>query len=134
MPINNYLNDFTTNDGVRVSLPIYVDVPMSKRKELLNGIRTAQTNETTTATPSSVSGISVETVNNRSAVNDFLGMNPDVLRGVLFQRGGLALDLVLKLQEIAEIDVLTEADIKKAFTARQKFILNEYKACKFVAA
>ena len=134
MAINNYLNDYTTNDGVRVSLPIYVDVPMSKRKELLNGIRTAQADETTTATPSSVSGLTVETVNTRSSVNDFLGMNADVLRGVLFQRGGLALDLVLKLQDIAKLDVLTEADIKKAFSARQKFILDEYKACKFVAA
>ena len=134
MTINSHINDYYTPDGTRVCLPIYIDVPMSKRKELLNGVRTAQSVESTSSTPSSVSGLTVETKNPRSNVHDFLGMQPDVLRGVLFQRGGLALDLILRLQEVAEIEVLTEADIKKAFTARQKSVLNLVKETKFVAA
>lgn len=134
MTINAHPNDYYTPDGTRVCLPIYIDVPMTKRKELLNGIRNAQNAETTSSTPSTVSGLTVETKNPRSNVHDFLGMQPDVLRGVLFQRGGLALDLVLRLQEVAGLQVLTEADVKKAFTARQKSVLNLVKETKFVPA
>ncbi|QNI75606.1 hypothetical protein [Synechococcus sp. MVIR-18-1] len=61
-------------------------------------------------------------------------MQPDVLRGVLFQRGGLALDLIIRLQQVAGMEVLTEADIKKAFSARQKSVLNLVKETVFVPA
>ena len=134
MTANSHLNDYYTEDGTRVCLPIYIDVPMSKRKDLLNGIRDAQNAETTSSKPSSVSGLTVETKNPRSNVHDFLGMQPDVLRGVLFQRGGLALDLILRLQEVAGMEVLTEADVKKAFSNRQKGILSLIKETKFVPA
>lgn len=134
MTANSHLNDYYTPDGTRVCLPIYIDVPMSKRKELLNGIRLAQTEETTSSQPSTVSGLTVETKNPRSNVHDFLGMQPDVLRGVLFQRGGLSLDLIIRLQQVAGMEVLTETDIKKAFTARQKSVLNLVKETVFVPA
>ena len=134
MTANSHLNDYYTQDGTRVCLPIYIDVPMSKRKELLNGIRDAQNSETTSSKPSTVSGLTVETKNPRSNVHDFLGMQPDVLRGVLFQRGGLALDLIIRLQQVAGMEVLTEADIKKAFSARQKSVLNLVKETVFVPA
>ena len=38
-PINASVNDATNKEGVRISLPIYIDLPTNLRKQLLNEMR-----------------------------------------------------------------------------------------------
>ena len=59
-PLNSSKLDYYTADGVRVSMPVYFDLPNQRRKELLNGLRDALSNVHVTETsPSSMSGIRV---------------------------------------------------------------------------
>ena len=121
-PINSSANDFTNESGVRVSLPCYVDLTNSQRKDLLNGVREA-VSATTTSSPKSISGITVETVTRASSeVETYIGMNIDILRGVLFQRGGLEVSLVLRLQEVTGITFVSAKDFTAAFKARHDLI------------
>ena len=67
-------------------------------------------------------------------VERYLGMTLEVLRTVLFSRGGLPIDLCLRLQNVSGVEVLTEADIKKAFKERQSAVLSYLKEFTFEAA
>lgn len=49
-------------------------------------------------------------------------MTVDNLRNVMFARGGLNLDLVLRLQNVTGMEVITEKDISTAFTSKKKVI------------
>ena len=123
-PINSAGNDLLTDSGVRISTPLYIDLPNSLRKELFNGVRTACTapSDARTAT-ASVSGISVEESSNRAPdVESYLGMNIDTLRAVLFSRGGLPIDLVLRLQAVSGLVFVTEKEINAALKKRGTII------------
>jgi hypothetical protein len=121
-PLNSSKLDYYTSDGVRVSMPLYFDLPNQRRKDLLNGFRNAlQAQTMTESSPSSMSGIRVEShglYNN--AIEKYIGMDLACLRGVLFQRGGLPADLILRLQAVTGVEVITEQDIRKAFDQRKK--------------
>lgn len=119
IPINSSSQDYS-NDTARISLPCYIDVNNNDRKALLNAVRQACYQPATSEATRSVSGISVETSASRqSDIESFLGMSLDVLRTVLFQRGGLAADLLFKLQAVTGIEYVTDKDITAAFKARQ---------------
>lgn len=123
-PINSAANDYYNEDGTRFSLPFYLDLPNQKRKELLNAVReTIQLTTTTTSEVPSLSGIKVESYTGNS-VEQYIGMDIAVLRGVLFQRGGLPADLVLRIQAVTGASVVTEAELKKAFDTRKKKVLS----------
>ena len=125
-PLNGTANDHFTEQGARLSQPIYIDVPNSIRKELLNRVRTIASEplevEETTRTVSDIRTISSST--RQSEVESYLGMNLDVLRTVLFSRGGLAADLVFRMQAITGYEVVTAKDIRAAFKSRQKQIID----------
>lgn len=134
-PTNSSNNDAYTNKGARVSLPIYIDVSQQDRKLMLNGIRTKIYETSSNQSPSSVSGIQVVTAGSgQGEVERYLGMTLEVLRTVLFSRGGLPIDLCLRLQNVSGVEVLTEADIKKAFKERQSAVLSYLKEFTFEAA
>ena len=126
--INSATHDLITDVEIRISSPLYVDLPNSLRKELFNGVRTACTAPSVARTASaSVSGIQVEESSNRAPdVESFIGMNIDTLRAVLFSRGGLPVDLVLRLQAVTGIVFVTEKDlnasVKKRATVIKKYI------------
>ena len=122
-PINNYTNDYITDSGTRICTPLYLDLTTTQRKELLNAVRTKAA-EMETVTPRTKSGIAVATsVGNLSKIEAYLGVSLEILRsGVLFQRGGLAADLVLKLQEVGGIEVVSIKEIEAAYRARVKLI------------
>lgn len=125
VPINSSSRDYTTEDGVRISFPTYVDANLNQRKELLNGVRQACYQPASAEASRSVSGITVESSSTRQAeVEAFIGMSVDVLRTVLFQRGGLSADLFFKLQAVSGIEFVTDKDITAAFKARQKQVLD----------
>ena len=128
-PLNNASSDYFNPDGVRVSIPLYLDLPTQKRKDLLNAIRTAVENQTLKQyQPATASGLTVESHGDYNpTIEKYIGMDMSVLRGVLFQRGGLPADLVLRIQAVTGLTVITDAELKKAFTERQKQVLNYIK-------
>ncbi|AII49533.1 hypothetical protein KR52_10315 [Synechococcus sp. KORDI-52] len=67
----------------------------------------------------SATGIKVSGLTNaEAAVEGFLGVTVDVLRNVLFQRGGLPTDVVLKIQEITVVTDVTDKDLVAATKAK----------------
>ena len=126
VPLNASVNDTMTDEGVRVSVPVYVDLTHNQRKEILNNLRSKATHRE--YTPHTASGIStVTSVAPITDIESFIGMSIEVLRGVIFQRGGMPIDLVLRLQKAAGVEFVTEAQIKNAFTSKQKLIQNKLK-------
>jgi hypothetical protein len=123
VPINSAKQDATTERGVRISLPCYVDVPTHQRKELLNHVRRVVEAEDTTYNPKTKSGITVVTSQpSLSKVEQHLGMSLSILRSILFQRGGLALDLILRLQDVAGYEVISNEELAQAFDVRKNFV------------
>jgi hypothetical protein len=122
-PINAAINDYMTVDGVRISTPVYVDLSTNQRKELLNGVRSAVQSSVSVSTPDSASGIRVETANGTTSdVESYLGISMDVLRTVIFQRGGIECGLLLRLQEVTGIEYVAQKDFNAAFKSRQTII------------
>ena len=121
-PINSSQKDYFTEGGSRLSLPIYLDPPMSIRKQVLNAVRErVQESRVQAYKPKTMGGISVTTSDHTDfTIGNYLGMNVDVLRAVLFQRGGLPIDVLIRLQHISGIELLTDKDIKAAFDTRKK--------------
>ena len=133
-PTNAATNDTYCSNGARISLPIYVDISQQDRKLMLNGIRTAIYEQQPTTTPNSVTGLQVvNATNGQHEVEAFIGMSLDVLRTVLFSRGGMPLDLVLRLQSVSGMEVISEKDIKAAFKERQASVLSYLKENQYQA-
>ena len=127
-PINNFTNDYITDSGTRICTPLYLDLTTSQRKELLNAVR-AKAAEMDTVSTNTRSGIAVATsVGNITKIEAYLGVSLEILRsGVLFQRGGLAADLVLKLQSVTGVEVVSIKEIEAAYKARIKLV-KDYEA------
>jgi CxxC motif-containing protein len=120
--INNYTNDYITDSGTRICTPLYLDLTTTQRKELLNAVR-SKAAEMTVVPVKTRSGISVETASsNLNQIEAFLGCSLEVLRSLLFQRGGLASDLVLKLQAVTGLELVSLKEIDAAYKARAKLI------------
>ena len=133
-PLNSASLDHTNSDGCRLSFPTYIDVPTAKRKELLNNIREVANQSTEVATPNTQSGLTVASFSSRQGeVEAFIGMSLDMLRTVLFSRGGLQLDLIIKLQSVAGMQVVTEKDITTALKKRLDTIKSYMKGQVFEA-
>ena len=122
-PINSAAHDYTNDSGVRISIPCYIDITMQQRKDILNACRDACNSQVISSTPASMTGLRVETTSNvQSEMESYLGMSFDVLRGVIFQRGGIEAGLLLRLQEISGLQLVSDKDFTAAFKARQSVI------------
>ena len=122
--VNNYNNDYLTQSGVRICTPLFIDLTNSQRKQLLNAVREVSTKTNITETRTQ-SGIRVET--NSGAMNSvelYLGTSIDLLRSLLFTRGGLAVDLVLKLQEVTGLEMVSVKEIEAAMKTRINLVKN----------
>ena len=129
--INSAANDYVTEQGVRVSLPCYIDVPMTKRKDVLNALRSMMA-ATVSSRTNTMSGLVVETASNtQSNVEAYIGMTIDVLRTVIFQRGGMEVSLILRLQEVTGIELVSPKDFTTAFKLRQDIIKSYIKEYPF---
>jgi hypothetical protein len=128
-PLNAAKADYYTESGCRVSTVLYLDVPMEKRKLLYNALRTKVELESYTSTPSTRSGIQTVTANSNalSRIEAYVGVTLSVLRGVLFQRGGVALDLILRIQEAAGIEVISTKELSAALDQRKKQVVSYIK-------
>ena len=119
-PLNATFNDLHTEQGVRISQPIYIDLPTSVRKELLNGVRSLANNPLRWSRRFTI-------LTSAHILCRQPRLSPpkmDILRGVIFQRGGLSADLVFRLHQVTGIEVITEKDVKAAFKQRQTQLLN----------
>ena len=131
LSINHHTNDYITDSGVRICTPLYLDLSQQQRKTLLSELRTRAA-EMSASNPVTRSGISVESTNGVSAaITQFLGVDLEMVRQVLFQRGGLSAELVLRLQEITGVEVVSTKEIEAAFKARVKLIKDFEAATKF---
>lgn len=120
--LNGAATDFVNKEGVRISCPLYLDLPTTQRKDLFNGVRTAASKPAVRPTKT-VSGLTVESSANSSAsVESFLGLSFDNLRNVLFQRGGVPIDLILKLQAVAGLELVSAKDVETALKAKAKLV------------
>ena len=123
VPINSAANDPCTSTGVRISMPLYIDLNNAQRKDLLNAVREVISGGTSSRSTQSQSGLIVESASSsESDVESFLGLSLDNLRSVLFSRGGLPADLLFKLQSVAGIEFVSEKDLAAAFKHRQTFV------------
>lgn len=123
--INSASNDYTTKNGVRISLPCYIDITIQQRKEILNACRDQCQATVVTSEPESMSGIRVVTTSSaQSDMESYIGMSLDVLRGVIFARGGIEAGLLLRLQEVTGVELVSDKDFTAAFKARQDVIKN----------
>jgi len=121
--LNSAANDPMTSDGVRISMPLYIDLPNTLRKELLNGVREVIAGNYTTSETQTQSGLTVSTPSSlESEVEAFLGLSIDNLRNVLFSRGGMPADLLFKLQAVTGIEFVSEKDLTAAYKERQAFV------------
>lgn len=132
-PINRAGNDHMTEAGVRICLPVYVDAPTALRKQVLNQLREMAKQPIEAAEqPNTLTGIQVVSYSTRQPeIEAYLGMSLDNLRNVLFQRGGLEVSLVLKLQEVTGLEIVTDKDMTAAFKARQTLVKNFQKTYPF---
>lgn len=121
--INSAMNDSITENGVRTSIPLYFDPTTTQRKELLNAIRDKA--RSGVIQQNTHTGLSVETASsNQSDVEAYVGMSLDVLRSVIFQRGGIEAGLFLRLQQAAGVELITQKEIAAAFKDRLEVVKN----------
>ena len=132
-PLNRAANDYMTQEGVRISCPLYLDPPSTSiRKQWLNEVRRIASQPHEVTQPDSMSGISVVSYGNRQPeVEAFLSMSLDSLRATLFTRGGMQPELVFKLQALTGIIAVTEKDLDAAFNARKKLAKDMIKSLTF---
>jgi hypothetical protein len=114
-PINSWMNDYNTPDGIRISTPTYIDLSQNQRKLLFSGVRTAIAAHREVTTPKTISGLTVETA---GAVSSSIETFLDNLRSVIFSRGGVDLSLVLKLQAVTGIELVSVSELEKAYKDR----------------
>lgn len=121
--LNSATNDYNNANGVRISTPTYIDLPIQHRKELLNAVRSIAATTTSVTTSNTHTGLSVETPSSKTNdVESYLGMSLDVLRTALFSRGGLPVDLCLKLQSVTGLEFVSMKDMTAAFKSKEKAI------------
>ena len=115
VPLNSSDNDFFNDQGVRLSSAVYCDLPLTLRKQLLNEVRQLCSTKVSATKSSTPSGLQVvEASSEEARVESFIGMTVDNLRNVLFQRGGLNVDLVLRLQAVTGLTFVTEKDFAES--------------------
>ena len=125
--LNSATNDYTTPTGVRISTPCYVDLTTSQRKELLNAARDLA-HSTSESTPRTQSGISVVSTNGGlNQLEMYLNAGFDIVRTQLFQRGGVNLDLIIKLQNATGLEVVSVKELEAALKSKAA-IIKEYVA------
>ena len=131
-PLNRGVNDWITDDGVRISLPLYVDPPHHLRKQAFSALRAKIESRNQISNPESISGLSVSTaMSGGNDVEGFVGITMDNLRHTMFSRGGLDASLLLRIQAVTGVQLCSAADIEKAMKARIKQVKDFVAANRF---
>lgn len=116
--VNSAQTDYLSDSGARISTPIYFDANPTQLKDLYNKVRTVAATPISN-TVKSVSGISVDSYGSaQQAVEQHLGCNLEILRSVLFSRGGVNIDLILKIQQVIGEEVVSVKELEAAFKTK----------------
>lgn len=116
--VNSAQSDYIAENGARISTPIYYDASPTQLKELYNKVRTVASTPISN-TVKSVSGISVDNYgSSQLRVEQHLGCNLEILRGILFARGGVNIDLILKIQQVIGEEVVSVKELEAAFKTK----------------
>ena len=128
-PLNSAACDYHSEDGVRFSLPFYLDLSQQQRKQLFNAVRTTIAATTkSTSVPKSRSGISVETFSHGEySLEQYIGLSIDLIRTLIHSRGGIPADMIVRIQAVTGEVIVTDAQLKKAFDTRKKYVLDYVK-------
>ena len=128
-PLNSAACDYHSEDGVRFSLPFYLDLSQQQRKQLFNAVRTTIAATTkSTSVPKSRSGISVETFSHGEySLEQYIGLSIDVIRTLIHSRGGIPADMIVRIQAVTGEVIFTDAQLKKVFDTRKKYVLDYVK-------
>jgi len=108
--------------GITVSTPIYFNIPTDTLKAVLNKFREVKQKQLIdlgwTETSSNGTGIQVtdNTAPPMTPLEQSLEMSESQLRLLLFQRGGLQERIVLKLQQLLDIQIVPRSEIEKTMT------------------
>lgn len=121
-----------TSDGVGISCPVYINLTTDQSKALLNAFRNvvAQQRIEMGYNPkplsSSLGELSVETavLPPQSQAELELGMSEESLRYALFNKGGIAERIVLKLQEITGLTFVSSAQVAEVQSLWLSHIFN----------
>lgn len=119
-PLNHHSSDYTTESGIRISTPIYIDLTNVQRKELLNAIRTrcSEQVEVETGGKTLSGNRTVSYSAAQPAIEAFIGMTLEVLRSVIFARGGIEGGLLFRLQSAAGIQMVSEKELAAAIKSK----------------
>lgn len=121
--IQNRYHQYTptaiTSDGVGISCPVYINLTNDQSKALLNEFRNVVARQriemgfNPKPVGSSLGELAVETavLPPQSQAEVDLGMSEESLRYALFNKGGIAERIVLKLQEITGLTFVTSAQV-----------------------
>lgn len=113
----------TTNNGLVISTPFYLNLTTDQTKQLLNAFREVVRKQRIelgyTEEPRSVGQLSVETKTQppTTKAEEELGMNEEALRYALFSRQGTPERLILKLSDITGVYFTTRQEIESVFSA-----------------
>lgn len=110
-----------TSDGVGISCPVYINLTTDQSKGLLNAFRNVvaeqriQMGFNPKPVSSSLGELSVETsvLPPQSQAEVELGMSVESLRYALFNKGGIAERIVLKLQELTGLVYVTSDQVSE---------------------
>lgn len=129
-------------NGVRLSVPVYVSLSAPEAKLLLNSFRTF-VNADPTPVATRGGGISVVTAGKTERqlkAEQCLGMSAEVLRQqLLSSRSSLSLEQALLLQELTGTQLFTRKDIEKSYKAfldavLESVALKSNEVCNYAAA
>lgn len=110
------------DNGISIATPIYFNLPSDVTKAILNKFREVKLRQLlelgwTDTKGSSIGALSVTTAEEppQTAIEKELGMNEEALRYALFTRAGVQERLVLKLQNLLDIDLVTKEQIENCY-------------------
>lgn len=108
-----------TDKGTAVSVPMYFNPSVDKKKEMLNAFRSIKQEQLIEMGYSKPrESNSVVVVDNTSPtltpIEQELGMNEDSLRAVLFARQGITDRTIIKLQKLTGVTCVTRREVETA--------------------
>ena len=108
-----------TEKGTAVSVPMYFNPSVDKKKEMLNAFRVIKQEQLVEMgynTPRESNSVVVvdQTAPTLTPIEQELGMNEDSLRAVLFARQGITDRTIKKLQDLTGVSCVTRRDVEAA--------------------
>lgn len=110
-------------NGITIATPIYFNLPTDTAKGILNSFREAKLRQLVDLgweDTKAVAGSSISVTTNEqppmTPLEQALGMTEEALRYALFTRSGVQERLILRLQELLDINLVSREEIEQTYT------------------